>query len=287
MGSFLLEAINDRYPKKLVQYLSRLVENMDRLGQDGSEGFWRIEDLFPCYTSRVLHLMSVCLLLKNTFKCKESDIACECEIMSLSPDKSVTSKDIFCAQTANEWCQSRGNDSISTFELRFLCFTLLPKSDVVFLPLQCFPRSFHCFPRRPVMLWCSPTIRCLDKSSQPPFCPHCFYHQGVEKIFRCVYSFCLGPASPALPVEGTYTEEVCASFALDNKISLQKRLLLHISQKKHTFLLPLKWPFWRSINAMMIHVLFLWRYHEVMECRMVSVPSSKFPMLEVAVSGWH
>lgn len=61
MGSFLLEAINDRYPKKLVQYLSRLVENMDRLGQDGSEGFWRIEDLFPCYTNRVLHLMFVCI----------------------------------------------------------------------------------------------------------------------------------------------------------------------------------------------------------------------------------
>lgn len=204
MGSFLLEAINDRYPKKLVQYLSRLVEkNNDRLGQDGSEGFWRIEDLFCGYTNRVLHLMSVCLLLKDTFKCKESDIACECEIMSLSPDKSVTSKDIFCAQPANEWFQSRGNDSISIFELCFLCFTLLAKSDVIFLPLQCFPRSFHCFPRRPVMLWCSPTIRCLDKSSQPPFCPHCFYHQGVT-----------GPASPALPVEGTYTEEVRASVVV-------------------------------------------------------------------------
>lgn len=40
------------------------------------------------------------------------------------------------------------------------------------------------------------------------------------------------------------------------KLACSKRLLLHISQKKDTFLLPLKWPFRRSINAMMIHVLF-------------------------------
>lgn len=66
------------------------------------------------------------------------------------------------------------------------------------------------------------------------------------------------------------------------------RLLLHISQKKDTFLLPPKWPFWRSINdPWWSTCFFLWRYHEVMECCMVSVPSSKFPMLEVAGSGWH
>ena len=66
---------------------------------------------------------------------------------------------------------------------------------------------------------------------------------GRKKSFKFEKSFCLGPASPALPVEGTYTEEARASLVLDNKISLEKRLLLQMSQKKDTFVYLSSDPF--------------------------------------------
>lgn len=176
MGSFLLEAINDRYPKKLVQmlvngfqtgsgYFTLLVEGIGRSAEvECDSRNCTLKVIFFSWQNQSCNT-SMSFWWRFEFECYPHPRTYSVpRLHRMSPAESSLSMWPCLQHRADHQRLEKLERNTDSHDetLHVVLLVGVHKFSMTWNSKRkpSFLRSFHCFPRKPVMSWCSPTIQC-------------------------------------------------------------------------------------------------------------------------------